>query len=84
VSGYVFAFSSCWSCKRAFTYDPERVPSIPIDPTTNLPSDLGGDAARVVRQPICRACIDLANAQRLVDGREPIVVLPGAYPDEDA
>lgn len=76
---YLFAFGRCWSCRRVFTFDPDRVPSIPIDPATNLPSDLGGDPAAVVRQPICRDCVDLSNDRRNRDGLDPIVVLPGAY-----
>ena len=77
--GYLFAFGPCWSCGRPFTFDPDRVPSIPIDPGTNLPSDMGGDPDRVVRQPICRDCVALANNNRIRDHLDPIIILPGAY-----
>ena len=86
--GFV-ALAPCWSCGAIFSFHPERVPSIPIDPQTNRPLDIdpspdGLEAAqaRAVKQPVCRRCIDLGNAKRRVDGRELIPVLPGAYPDE--
>ena len=77
--GQLFAFGPCWSCGRAFTFHPDLVPSLPIDPATNLPSDMGGDPDRVVRQPICQDCVDRANDKRRRDGRPLIVVIPGAY-----
>lgn len=79
MSGYVFAFGSCWSCGRPFTFDPDRVPSIPVDSVTHLPPDLGGDATRAQREPICERCIERANVKRKANGLDPIVVLPGAY-----
>lgn len=79
--GVLFAFGRCWSCGRSFTFDPDRVPSIPIDPVTNRPSDMGGIPERVVKQPICRGCVEAANENRRREGRPLIVVLPGAYGD---
>ena len=75
----MFAYGPCWSCGRMFTFNPDRVPSIQIDPVTQRPTDLGGDPARARREPICADCVERANAERRRDGREPIVVLPGAY-----
>lgn len=80
----LFAFGRCWSCGRSFTFDPDLVPSIPIDPSTNLPSDIGGtDPADAIRQPICADCVSLANADRTANGRPLIDVLEGAYPYDD-
>jgi hypothetical protein len=76
---HLFAFGPCWSCGLRFTFDPDLVPSIPIDPLTNRPSDMGGDPDLVVRQPICGSCVEAANVNRRRDGRPLIVVLPGAY-----
>lgn len=70
--GYMFAFGPCWACKQLFGFDPDAVPSIPIDPVTGRPPDLGGDPERAVRQPICPACIDEANRQRALVDLPPI------------
>lgn len=81
--GVLIALGRCWACKRSLVFDPDRVPSVPIDPETNTPPDLGGDASRSVLQPVCRECCELANADRIRRGRHDlIVILPGAYPDE--
>lgn len=79
MTGYMFAMGQCWSCKRTFTFDPDRVPSIPIDPETNRPPDLGGDAVRAEREPVCQDCVSRANARSRAAGRPLIQVLPGAY-----
>jgi hypothetical protein len=62
--GYVLATSPCFGCNRIFSYNPMRVPSIPIH----------GD-----RKPICQACVDRVNPARHANGLEMIRVLPGAY-----
>jgi len=84
MSGVEIAFGPCWSCRRPFTFDAELVPSVPIDPATQTPADVGEHEpdASFVRQPICRDCVGRANANRLADGRELIHILPGAYLDE--
>lgn len=58
----------CWSCGRTFAFSAERVPSILIEG---------------VRQPVCRACMELANAKRIEAGRDPHPILPGAYEPEE-
>jgi hypothetical protein len=78
--GKLFAAGPCWACKRVFTFDPDLVPSIPIDPANNLPADLGGDPAACIRQPLCADCVSLANADRTASGEPLIRVLDGAYP----
>ena len=82
MSGHEVCFGRCWSCGRTFTFDAVRVPSLPVDPGSNLPSDLDGDPSKLIKQPICRACITLANEKRRENGRPLIPVLPNAYLDE--
>lgn len=65
---HMFGYGECWSCKQPFTFDPHTVPSIPIDPVTNRPADLGGVAERCVRQPVCPSCVERANVQRAERG----------------
>ena len=64
MTGYVFAMGECVRCKRPFTFNPVRVPSLTWNGT---------------RQPICRACVDRINRKRIANGLEPIVPLPDAY-----
>lgn len=85
MSGYMFAYGPCWMCGRHFTFDPERVPSIGIDPEYNLPADLVPKdeieeaMKRKVQEPLCPDCIGRVNESRERQGHEPIFVLPGAY-----
>jgi hypothetical protein len=58
--GY-FALGLCWSCGQPFTFNPELVPSIPIGAD-------GQPAPDGTRQPICRACVTLANTRRPAEG----------------
>lgn len=69
-SGLV-AIAPCVGCARPFAFDPDTVPSVPIDPVTRLSPDLGGDPARAVRQPVCLACRLAANPARLAAGLQP-------------
>lgn len=82
--GHVAVYGPCWSCRRLFTYDPDRVPSLPVDLATNTPADVGEHApgAEYVRLAICRTCVDRANDARRARGAPVIDVLPGAYLDE--
>lgn len=61
---YAFACSACYGCKRTFTYNPVRVPSININGS---------------REPICQVCVDRVNPRRIANGLEPIVPHPDAY-----
>jgi len=79
MNGGFYAMGPCWSCGKRFAFAPERVPSIPIDPVSNRPPDLGGDPARAILRPICEDCVRLANANRRMAGRPLIEILPGAY-----
>lgn len=80
--GYVLGFGTCWSCGVGFTFNPETVPSLPIDPATDRPPDLGGDEANAIARPICSTCIDFANAWRASEGKPTIFVPRGAYGPE--
>lgn len=62
--GYAFCTSACFGCKRLFSYNPMRVPSIPINGS---------------REPICEACVRRANPLRIKNGLDPIVPFPDAY-----
>lgn len=87
--GKFIAYAPCWSCGRSFTFDPDLVPSIPIDPDRKAPLDVDSDGSprrwttdeyqRSVKQPVCEVCVTAANANRKAEGRPPIDVLPGAY-----
>ena len=62
--GYAMAMSACVGCKRVFSFNPLRVPSITI---------------KGVKEPICRACVDRVNPKRIANGLPPIVPSPDAY-----
>lgn len=68
MTGQAFALGPCLVCGQPFTFDPETVPSVPIDPVTGLPPDLGGDPARARRQPLCPPCVTKANKERKARG----------------
>jgi hypothetical protein len=73
--GY-FAYGTCWSCGNSFTFNPHRVPSIPVDPASGkvTPRTEGG-----VRQPLCRSCCERANLMREAEGLPPWDVSDDAY-----
>lgn len=62
--GYVSAMSPCYGCKRIFSYNPMRVPSVTVNGS---------------REPICRECVDRVNPQRILNGLPPIVPFHDAY-----
>ena len=62
--GYISCMSACYGCKRIFSYNPMRVPSIPI---------------QGMRQPICEICVARVNPERIANGLEPIIPAPDAY-----
>ena len=63
--GYVTAMSPCIGCRRVFSFNPMRVPSISIDGSP--------------RRPICADCVERVNPQRAKNGLPLIVPLPDAY-----
>ena len=70
MTGYAAVLGPCFMCSRVFMFDADAVTSVPIDPVTGLPPDLGGDAARAQREPICPACCKRANVERAKTGLE--------------
>tara|TARA_R110000765_G_scaffold325584_2_gene417005 strand:+ start:104 stop:331 length:228 start_codon:yes stop_codon:yes gene_type:complete len=62
---YALAHGHCFSCGSLFGFNPLRVPSF---------TPPGG-----TREPICRACVDQANAERLTAGIEPHPIHDDAY-----
>lgn len=66
MTGGTFALGGCYACGRVFAFDPELVPVIP---------DANG-----VKQPICKTCMDRANALRLRDGKVAHPYRREAYP----
>jgi hypothetical protein len=58
---FYWVWGSCFGCGRTFTFNPHRVPSIPIDADGKVAT--GGD-----RKPICRDCATIANHRRKAAG----------------
>ncbi len=58
------ALVECYGCGRAFTCNPDLVPSVLVEG---------------VREPVCESCVERANPEREKNGLAPIVPLPGAY-----
>jgi hypothetical protein len=64
------ALGRCFTCGQPFSFDPDTVPSVLIDPTTNLPPDIGHtDPADAVKQPVCPTCVTQVNAVRRSEGK---------------
>jgi hypothetical protein len=75
--GHLIALGPCWSCGERFTFDPDTVVSILVDPDTNLPPDLGHtDPQRAIARPLCPSCVERANRQRVAAGRPAIRPAP--------
>ena len=66
--GYISVIGFCFLCRRLFSFNPIRVPSI---------RDGAGE-----RQPICQACIEGVNAERQARGLAPFPIDPDAYEGE--
>jgi len=62
--GYAFATGNCVSCKRVFSFNANKVPSVRVNGR---------------KEPVCETCVEQANPIRKQNGLEEIVVLPGAY-----
>ncbi len=65
---YMMAMSNCIGCKRLFSYNPSKVPSIRIEGK---------------REPVCAGCVERANPMRIKNGLPPIVPAPDAYEGEE-
>jgi hypothetical protein len=92
--GYELVLGTCWACHSPFTFNPDLVPSVPVDPETDFVLDVAPDGsaraftaeeyARAIKQPICESCIRRTNALRRESGLSEIHVLPGAYDVREA
>lgn len=67
---YMIAHGPCWCCGRAFSFNPDLVPSF-RDPETN------------VKEPVCDTCMELVNRKRRQRGQLPHPVHPNAYGAEE-
>jgi hypothetical protein len=62
--GYVTAMGQCVGCKKLFSFNPMRVPSITVKGT---------------KEPICAECVERVNPARIKNGLPPIVPAADAY-----
>jgi hypothetical protein len=62
--GYATAIGACLVCKGLFSFNPVRVPSFRVNG---------------VKEPICQACIELANIKRKETGLQPFTYADDAY-----
>jgi hypothetical protein len=81
--GAYLVHGNCFRCGRVFSFNPHKVPSIPVKRNAEgqyeaVPPELGG-----VREPVCRPCVDEVNPVRVAKGLDPIRILPGAYEPAD-
>lgn len=69
--GYVLCMGACFACKKPFSFNPNKVPSIRVDG---------------MKREVCESCIRLANPRRKANGLDEIVIRDGAYepmPEEE-
>lgn len=69
---YMMVMGHCYACGLPFTFSPTKVPSIPAHLTKT------GE-----KEPVCRACVERANPERIKKGLAPISILPGAYEGDE-
>lgn len=80
--GEFTALGRCYMCRQVFRFDPDRVPSVSIDPVTRKPPDVDGEpdgAERARREPLCRPCVMTLNIKRKQRGLEPIDAVSGYF-----
>ena len=62
--GYAVCFGVCCACHNPMSFNPHKVPSIPING---------------VREPVCKSCVGVYNAMRKQKGEPEFQIPPGAY-----
>jgi hypothetical protein len=77
----VVALGPCCTCGQFFEFDPDKVPSVSVDPVTNRPPDVDAAGlpctaapealARVRQQPYCPSCARLMNGMLREQGKAP-------------
>lgn len=60
----ITAVGSCYGCSRRFRFDPDRVPSVYVDPDTGLPPEADADPTSLQRRVICPTCAGKVIAVR--------------------
>lgn len=62
--GTVITTGPCWACGTNFTFDPDTVPAIVIDPTTKEPVPKEGPRpSGAYNEPLCGSCCDYAERE---------------------
>lgn len=69
----MIAFGPCCVCGNPFPFDPDRVPSILMDPETNRPPDVNENGQHIqpspeaversVKRPYCPVCAKALNTE---------------------
>ena len=62
--GYALMIGTCISCRCAFGFNPNKVPSIRVNG---------------MREPVCKECIEAANPKRKAAGLPEFTIHPDAY-----
>ena len=74
---YAILHGDCYSCKRIFSANPEKVPSMRID-DNGLQVLVGG--TQII---FCKPCVEKANRARERRGMDPLYIHPDAYEPVD-
>jgi len=81
MSGAYFAAGPCAFCGLVFTFNPERVPSIPSNAweIAEIAESSGEPPAKGTMLPVCGDCMQKVNRLREQHNMPPLPILPGAY-----
>lgn len=69
----LLATGACYVHDGVFSFNPDTVPSVLVDPATGLPGDHPNATPNLRREelvarPVCPDCVDAWNAQRVAKG----------------
>ena len=81
MTGAYFAAAPCAFCNIVFGFNPERVPSIPLNAwrIAEIITEGGEPPEPLPNVPICFDCLVKINRLRMEEGFDPITPLEGAY-----
>lgn len=73
----MMARAACFIHRGYFWFDPDHVVVVYVDPLTAMPVDVDLQSERMkgqlyVKEPICDDCVRTVNAERIIQGLEPI------------